>query len=146
MNETETYNADLIKQVRSIKKMNRSSGRSVWQAGNGIAPNAAYEFDPNKTFRVEGMSKGNSFILSISLDKTGRIDFIHINTSSLTEGKGKKCGGDENNKFPGQFYGKAGPFVLGGNIDAVSGATITSGDIVDLINETIERIKSGDLR
>lgn len=146
MSETETYNADLIKQVRSIKKLNRSSGRSVWQAGNGIAPNAAYAFDPNKTFRVEGQSKGNPFTLSISLDKTGRIDFIYINTASLTEGKGKKCGGDETNKFPKQFFGKAGPFEVGGNIDAVSGATITSGDIVDLINETIRKIKSGELR
>ena len=105
-----------------------------------------YPFDASKTFRVDGVSYGLKYRLSISLDREGRIDYIYINTNTLTNGHGRLCGGDETKKFPGQFMGETGPFELGRNIDAVSGATITSGDIVDLINETIERIKSGDLR
>lgn len=105
-----------------------------------------YPYDAGKTFRVNGTSRGAKFTLSLSLDEAERIDFIYINTASLTDGKGRTCGGDETKKFPKQFFGQTGPFVLGENVDAVSGATITSGEIVDLINQTIEQIKSGELR
>ena len=95
---------------------------------------------------MDGTSYGLTYRISLSLDQAGRIDFIYINTNTLTNGHGKLCGGNETNKFPGQFFGQTGPFVLGENIDAVSGATITSRDIVQLINETIEKIKTGKLR
>ena len=88
---------------------------------------------------------GRAYKLYLSLDKAGRIDVINVYAPSLHEGHGKLCGGDHNNRFPRQFFNKTGPFEVGLNIDAISGATTTSRDITQLINETIERIKSGKL-
>ena len=113
------------------------------------APTAAptvYPYDAGKTFIVPGESYSGPYKLHLSLDEEGRIDFIYLNTTGLTDGPGRLCGGNQTNKFPRQFYGQTGPFVLGENVDAISGATITSGDIVTLINKTIEKIKTGELR
>lgn len=104
-----------------------------------------YPYDASKTHVVSGDSMGRKYKLYLSLDKAGKIDVINVYAPSLHEGHGKLCGGDHNNRFPRQFFGKTGPFEVGVNIDAVSGATTTSRDIVQLINETIEKIKSGEL-
>lgn len=104
-----------------------------------------YPYDASKTFVVNGKSVGRDFKLYLSLDKAGKIDVINVYTPSLHEGHGKLCGGDHTGRFPRQFFGKTGPFEVGVNIDAVSGATTTSRDIANLVNETIEKIKSGEL-
>lgn len=105
-----------------------------------------YAFSTSKVFSITGESYGRIYRVNISLDEDGRIDYIYINASGLNEGHGKLCGGDQTKKFPSQFIGRSGPFELGVNVDAVTNATITSGDIVDLINESLEDITSGQLR
>ena len=75
----------------------------------------------------------------VSQDKaTGAINGVVVNASSQLGGRGKQC---ESTDFTNQFVGKTGPFVLGRDIDAVSGATITSQAVVDAVNSIYEQEK-----
>ena len=62
---------------------------------------------------------------------TGVIQDVKVDAKSQLAGRGQKCEGKD---FTDQFIGRTGPFTLGEDIDAVSGATFTSQAVVDAVN------------
>ena len=58
-----------------------------------------------------------------------------IRDSNETPGFGTRCSEDA---FTSQFIGKPLPLTLGDDVDAVSGATVTSQAVVDALNSLAE--------
>ncbi len=73
------------------------------------------------------------------IDAGGIIAGIHVGGAPFreTEGLGGKA---RDASFTNQFKGKKPPLTLGGDIDAISGATITSRAVVDAVNQAQSRI------
>lgn len=65
-------------------------------------------------------------------DETSAVAYLQVDAPWETPGIGSRC---TEEAFTGQFIGKTGPFVLGGNVDAVSGATRTSRAVVEALNQ-----------
>ena len=70
--------------------------------------------------------------VSITLAEDGTIAALSIGSASETPGFGTRCAEDE--AFINQFIGKKGPFAIGENVDALTGATMTSTAVVEAIN------------
>lgn len=65
-------------------------------------------------------------------DETSAVAYLQVDAPWETPGIGSRC---TEEAFTGQFIGKTGPFFLGGNVDAVSGATRTSRAVVEALNQ-----------
>lgn len=83
------------------------------------------------TGSAEGFGGGNVYV-SLQLDENCAIAAIEINADTQTPEYGGRANEDE--VFLEQFRGKTLPLALGENVDALSGATITSEAIVTAIN------------
>ena len=70
--------------------------------------------------------------VEVTLNEDGTVATLKVNASEETEGIGKNLSGNE--EFAAQFIGKAAPFTIGENVDAVAGATYTSKAVVDALN------------
>ena len=70
--------------------------------------------------------------VSITLAEDGTIAALSIGSADETPGFGTRCAEDE--AFINQFIGKKGPFAIGENVDALTGATVTSTAVVKAIN------------
>ena len=70
--------------------------------------------------------------VSITLAEDGTIAALSIGSADETPGFGTRCAEDE--AFINQFVGKKGPFAIGENVDALTGATMTSTAVVEAIN------------
>ena len=79
---------------------------------------------------AEGFNKGPVYV-TFQLDDELKITGFTLDVSSQTEEYGGKCGEEY---FTKQFEGKSLPLTLGEEIDAVSGATITSSAVVEAVN------------
>ena len=77
---------------------------------------------------------GGEVTARLTLNDDGTIAALVIDASTQTEGLGTRCEGDE---FTAQFIGKSGPFVLKENVDALTGATVTSTAAVEAINAAL---------
>ena len=102
-------------------------------------PSAAAEGDASQEqvagASLVGSAAGfNEAILTVSavLDDDRKIASIEVDASSQTENIGALVGTDKN--FLNQFIGKQLPLTLGSDIDALSGATISSQAVVDALN------------
>ena len=83
---------------------------------------------------LKGSAKGfaSDVTVQITLDADGTISGISIDSTGETEGFGQRLMSEP--EFGEQFIGKTGPFTLGENIDALSGATVTSTAVVEAVN------------
>lgn len=63
------------------------------------------------------------------------VSWLIIDASTQTPGIGTRCAEDD--VFTTQFLGKSGPFTLGENADAITGATVTSTAVVEAINAAL---------
>lgn len=63
------------------------------------------------------------------------VSWLIIDASTQTPGMGTRCAEDD--VFTTQFLGKSGPFTLGENADAITGATVTSTAVVEAINAAL---------
>ena len=83
---------------------------------------------------VVGTAKGfaSDVTVTYTTDDTGAIATLTIDASGETEGFGQRTMSDE--AFQSQFIGKTAPLTLGTDVDALSGATVTSTAVVDAIN------------
>ena len=86
---------------------------------------------------LEGSAKGfaSDVTVQITLDADGTISGISIDSTGETEGFGQRLMTEP--AFGEQFIGKSGPFTLGENIDALSGATVTSTAVVEAVNTAL---------
>ena len=86
----------------------------------------------------EGSAKGFASDVRVQLtkDAAGVITGLAIESSGETAGFGTRC--MEDPTFAQQFVGKTAPFAIGGNIDALAGATVTSTAVVNAVNAAVE--------
>ena len=98
------------------------------------AEKAAYTKDAPKAqtgdFTVVGKGFGGDVTVKVTLD-AGKVVTLAVEADDETAGLGQKCADEE---FTSQFIGKVLPVKLGEDVDAVSGATITSTVVVDALN------------
>ncbi len=76
----------------------------------------------------------------ITLDDAGKILTMTVGENKSfaeTEGLGTKV---KDEAFIAQFIGKTGPFEVGKNIDAVTGATFSSKGVVEAVNAALESL------
>ncbi len=84
--------------------------------------------------KVEASGYGGAIVLLIGMDTAGTCQGVQIISQSETAGLGSLI---KEEAFIGQFVGKSGTLAikkLGGEIDQVSGATISSRAAVDGVN------------
>ena len=117
--------------------------RGVNQAVDAIAPYAGFETQQGGAQAVgEGRYAatkagfGGDVYVEIALDGEKKISDIVIGDENFNESAGLGARAQEP-AFYEQFIGQTGPFKLGENIDAITGATITSTAVVDAVNEAL---------
>ena len=81
-------------------------------------------------FTVVGKGFGGDVTVKVTLD-AGKVVTLAVEADDETAGLGQKCADEE---FTAQFIGKVLPVKLGEDVDAVSGATITSTVVVEALN------------
>lgn len=91
---------------------------------------------------TKGYSANKDISLAIGIDMSGKITAVDVISMEETAGLGANCTNDE---FKGQFAGKSGEFKVtkSGNaaeneINAITGATITSEAVTLAVNECIK--------
>ena len=102
-------------------------------AGEFAAP-ADTGAEPAPADNIIGTAPGfqSDVNVSITLAEDGTIAALSIGSADETPGFGTRCAEDE--AFINQFVGKKGPFAIGKNVDALTGATMTSTAVVEAIN------------
>lgn len=81
---------------------------------------------------------GQPIKVTMTFNEDGTVATMSVNASTQTEYYGQECA---SKLFTQQFVGQAGPFTLGENVDAHSGATITSQAVVDAANRILEEMQ-----
>jgi Na+-translocating ferredoxin:NAD+ oxidoreductase RnfG subunit len=88
---------------------------------------------PEATEEMVASAKGftaGEVTVRVTMDQ-GVIATLTVETPNETPGFGTRCSEDA---FTSQFIGKSLPLTLGDDVDAVSGATVTSQAVVDALN------------
>jgi len=90
---------------------------------------------------VAGKGRNGDMQVQVGIGHSGQVAGVFINPAmhKETEGLGDLV---EEPYFWGQFIGNTGSFAIGDNIDAVSGATITSETVVDCVNCAVSATQS----
>ncbi len=93
-------------------------------------------------FETSAKGYGGECVVMTAVDPDGKIiNVAMIDISSETVGLGQNA---NNENFKAQFKDKSGELSVGKDIDALTGATITSRAVVDAVNEALERFASLD--
>ena len=105
----------------------------TWRPVVTIHENASDDWVPNA--RLSGSAEGFNagiVVVEATLDDEGKIASLEIDASSQTPEIGGQVETDRN--FISRFIGQTLPVNLGEDVDAVSGATISSQAVVDALN------------
>ena len=98
------------------------------------SPNESMTTTDGMTANVSVIGYGGPVLVRLTLDDQGRIAAIDVGGARFaeTEGVGSRV---KDEAFTGQFIGLTPPLTLNEQVDAVSGATISSQAVVDAVNE-----------
>ena len=108
------------------------------QPDTGMAPAATAEPEANDnagmTANASVIGYGGPVLVRLTLDDQGRIAAMEVGGARFaeTEGVGSRV---KDESFIQQFIGLTPPLTLNTDVDAVSGATISSQAVVDAVNE-----------
>ena len=94
------------------------------------APAATEEPAKAQSLTVKGWHDG--VVVTVEVDQNLVITALTVDASGEFYALGGKCADEA---FTAQFIGKKAPLTLGEDIDAVTGATLTSQAVVDAVNE-----------
>ena len=96
-----------------------------------------YTSDAGVVLYVTGKGRNGDMQVQVGVGHSGQVAGVFIDPAKHKETEGM---GDlvEESYFWGQFIGNTGSFAIGDNIDAVSGATISSETVVDCVNRAVE--------
>lgn len=83
-------------------------------------------------FVMGGM--GGDVTVNVTLNEDGTIATLKVDLSTQTPSIGDKC---DDGAWLAQFIGRKGPFVIGENVDVVTGATFTSNGIIEAVNAAL---------
>ena len=95
-----------------------------------------YTSDAGVVLYVTGKGRNGDMQVQVGVGHSGQVAGVFIDPAmhKETEGLGDLV---EESYFWGQFIGNTGVFTVGENIDAVSGATITSETVIDCVNRAV---------
>ena len=95
-----------------------------------------YTSDAGVVLYVTGKGRNGDMQVQVGVGHSGQVAGVYIDPAmhKETEGLGDLV---EESYFWGQFIGNTGSFAVGENIDAVSGATITSETVIDCVNRAV---------
>ena len=95
-----------------------------------------YTSDAGVVLYVTGKGRNGDMQVQVGVGHSGQVAGVFIDPAKHKETEGM---GDlvEESYFWGQFIGNTGSFSIGDNIDAVSGATISSETVVDCVNRAV---------
>ena len=105
----------------------------TWRPSVTVNENAADDWVPGA--RLSGSAEGFNagiVVVEASLDDDGKIASLSIDAASQTPEIGSQVETDKN--FQTRFIGKTLPVTLGKDVDAISGATVSSQAVVDALN------------
>lgn len=108
-----------------------AEAKGVIEAYRGKAADGT---DAGAVVKVEAPGYGGTIVLLIGMDTSGTCQGVQVISQSETAGLGSLI---KEEAFTGQFAGKSGSLAikkLGGEIDQVSGATISSRAAVEGVN------------
>ena len=114
----------------------------TWRPVVTVHENASDDWVPNA--RLSGSAEGFNagiVVVEATLDEEGKIASLEIDASSQTPEIGGQVETDRN--FISRFIGQTLPVSLGEDVDAVSGATISSQAVVDALNNARSTEKGG---
>ena len=96
-----------------------------------------YTSDAGVVVYVTGDGRNGPVQVQVGVGHSGQVAGVYIDPAKHKETEGM---GDlvEEQYFWGQFIGYPGAFAVGENVDAVTGATITSKTVVDCVNRAVE--------
>ena len=94
---------------------------------------ALFTSDAGVVAYVTGQGRNGDIAVQVGVANSGQVAGVYIDPEGHRETEGK---GDliEQAYFLNQFLGRSAPFVTGENVDAVSGATISSDAVIDCVN------------
>ena len=117
------------------------SGATVTSTAVVEASNPALSAPASAAPAASATAKGFQSDVTVTLTVAdGAIDSIIVESSNETPGFGTRCAEDA--AFLEQFIGKSAPLTLGENIDALSGATVTSTAVVEAANAALASASS----
>ncbi len=108
---------------------------------------AVYAGEKGYAVEVTPMGFDNTVTMMVGVDAEGKVLGISVISHSETKGLGEVAAAQnaKGEAFREQFVGKDGPLSVkqdGGDIDAISGATITSRAVTEGVNAAIACVKS----
>lgn len=105
-----------------------------------VHENASDDWVPNASLSgsAEGFNAG-IVVVEATLDEEGKIASLTVDASSQTPEIGGQVETDHN--FLARFIGKTLPLTMGEDVDAVSGATVSSQAVVDALNNARSKAK-----
>ena len=123
----------------------------VLPGGGELLPEGSYDNQGGKIAEVYASEKGyavkvlpmgfdNTITMMVGVDLEGKVTGITIISHTETAGLGAVAAdkGEAGQAFRGQFVGKSGELEVGGNIDAISSATITSKAVTEGVNMALK--------
>lgn len=142
------------------ERIKESEQKQVEQAFSEVFPNASFEVMENGVYQAledgdlaghVGIAKGRGYggftggfiKLAVGIDSQGELERIRVISQNETPGLGSRITEDW---FLKQFEGKSLEEIKlvkeGGEIDAITGATISSEAVVDSVREEIELLRT----
>ena len=102
-------------------------------AAAGIGPDDfVVEIGPGIGTLTQYLAYAARSVCAVEIDKNHVITALTVDASGEFYALGGKCADEA---FTSQFIGKSAPLTLGVDIDAVTGATLTSQAVVDAVNQ-----------
>ena len=130
--EIDAITAATITSNAVVKGVNDAMTALAKQAGFTIEQ-AAVEEKGNGRYATEKQGFAGPVYVELALDGEGKITEIAIGDDRFSESNNYGAKAREE-AFYGQYIGKTGQLTLGQDIDAISGATITSTAVNDAVN------------
>ncbi len=117
--------------VGSVLVLNQNPGQATPSGQQTPKPAAV---STARTANASAIGYAGPVLVRLSLGENGVVEAVEIGGARFgeTEGLGSRV---RDESFVSQFIGRIPPFALGENIDAVSGATLSSQAAVDAVND-----------
>ena len=119
------------------------SSKAVVEAANAAIESLSLSDETSSQGRTASATKegfAGPIEVVVTVDEAGKITAMTVGENASfaeTAGLGTKV---KDEAFIAQFLGQAGPFEVGGNIDAVAGATWSSKAVVEAVNAALESL------
>ena len=94
-----------------------------------------YTSDAGVVVAASGTGRNGPVYVRVGVAHSGQIAGIAVDPNTETEGLGDAVA---KSAFTNRFLGKSGPFTLNENIDAWSGATLSSTAVVEAVNKALD--------